>query len=88
MSNLIRSYDRYAEERDQIGLDNRKRSHVQEAIRVFSDNDVKSILIICADGLFVLGLWGGEDFEGVWENDRYEPARFFCCTAKPHCWNC
>lgn len=158
MSDLIRSYDRYAEERDRVGLDSRKRSHVQEAIRVFNDNDVKSILeigsgpgsaaklffdegfeiecvdlspkmialvrkkglvghvmdcrdigqigrtydgvfsvncllhipksemtcvlksirnILNADGLFVLGLWGGDDFEGVWEQDRYEPARFF-----------
>ena len=28
-------------------------------------------------GLFYLGLWGGDDFEGIWEEDRYEPKRFF-----------
>ena len=158
MNDLIRAYDRYAEERDQIGLDDRKRLHVQEANRVFNENGAKSILevgsgpgnaaklfldegfeIECVDfspkmidlvkgkgivghlldcrdverigrafdgvfsvncllhipraelihvlqsirnvmnigGLFVLGLWGGQDFEGVLENNRYEPARFF-----------
>ncbi|WP_171051910.1 class I SAM-dependent methyltransferase [Alteribacter natronophilus] len=29
------------------------------------------------DGLFYLGLYGGEDSEGVWEEDPYEPKRFF-----------
>ena len=28
-------------------------------------------------GLFCLGLYGGPDSEGVWENDPYEPKRFF-----------
>jgi SAM-dependent methyltransferase len=28
-------------------------------------------------GLFYLGVYGGEDFEGVWEDDPYEPKRFF-----------
>jgi len=28
-------------------------------------------------GLMYLGLWGGEDFEGVWQQDPYEPKRFF-----------
>ena len=44
MNDLIRAYDRYAEERDQIGLDDRKRLHVQEANRVFNENGAKSIL--------------------------------------------
>lgn len=30
-----------------------------------------------ASGLMYLGLWGDEDFEGIWEQDRYEPKRFF-----------
>ena len=30
-----------------------------------------------ADGLMYLGLWGDENFEGIWEKDRYEPKRFF-----------
>ena len=29
------------------------------------------------NGLMYLGLWGDEDFEGIWEQDRYEPKRFF-----------
>lgn len=28
-------------------------------------------------GLIYLGLWGGDDFEGIWEGDTYEPKRFF-----------
>ena len=29
-------------------------------------------------GLFYLGLYGGREFEGVWEGDYFEPKRFFC----------
>jgi SAM-dependent methyltransferase len=28
-------------------------------------------------GLFFLGVYGGHDFEGIWEEDRYTPQRFF-----------
>ncbi|WDV48117.1 hypothetical protein PV797_10565 [Clostridiaceae bacterium M8S5] len=28
-------------------------------------------------GLFYLGLYGGENSEGIWEEDFYEPKRFF-----------
>ncbi|OPG15049.1 hypothetical protein B2M26_13970 [Ferroacidibacillus organovorans] len=28
-------------------------------------------------GLFYFGVYGGMDFEGVWEADRYDPKRFF-----------
>ena len=28
-------------------------------------------------GLMYLGIWGDQDFEGIWEEDRYEPKRFF-----------
>jgi SAM-dependent methyltransferase len=28
-------------------------------------------------GLFFLGVYGGQDSEGVWEGDHYEPKRFF-----------
>ncbi|MDP6779453.1 MAG: class I SAM-dependent methyltransferase [Candidatus Latescibacteria bacterium] len=28
-------------------------------------------------GLFYLGQWGGSAFEGVWEDDHYDPKRFF-----------
>jgi SAM-dependent methyltransferase len=29
-------------------------------------------------GLFYLGLYGGREFEGVWDGDSFEPKRFFC----------
>ena len=29
------------------------------------------------EGLMYLGLWGAEDFEGIWTQDKYEPKRFF-----------
>ncbi len=29
------------------------------------------------NGLMYLGMWGDENFEGIWEKDRYEPKRFF-----------
>ena len=28
-------------------------------------------------GLFYLGIYGGYDFEGIWEDDSYTPKRFF-----------
>ncbi len=28
-------------------------------------------------GLFYMGVYGGEDHEGIWEEDPYKPARFF-----------
>ena len=28
-------------------------------------------------GLMYLGIWGDTNFEGIWEQDRYEPKRFF-----------
>ncbi|MCY3665429.1 MAG: class I SAM-dependent methyltransferase [Gemmatimonadetes bacterium] len=45
-------------------------------------NDILHILDLISarlneGGLLYLGLWGGEDFEGIWEKDRYEPKRFF-----------
>lgn len=35
-------------------------------------------------GLFYLGVYGGYDFEGVWEDDRYEPKRFFSFYTDEH----
>ena len=29
-------------------------------------------------GLFYLGVYGKERFEGIWQEDYYEPKRFFC----------
>jgi SAM-dependent methyltransferase len=33
--------------------------------------------VLKPDGLFFLGLYAGDDFEGIWEQDTYEPKRFF-----------
>ena len=29
------------------------------------------------NGLMYLGIWGDQNFEGIWEQDKYEPKRFF-----------
>jgi SAM-dependent methyltransferase len=33
--------------------------------------------VLKANGLFFLGIYGGCDFEGIWEKDSYTPKRFF-----------
>ncbi|MBW5447621.1 methyltransferase domain-containing protein [Cohnella sp. CFH 77786] len=33
--------------------------------------------VLKSDGLFFCGVYGGEDSEGIWEKDSYEPKRFF-----------
>lgn len=33
--------------------------------------------ILKSDGVFYLGLYGGDNFEGIWDMDFYEPKRFF-----------
>lgn len=38
-------------------------------------SEIRSVLK--PGGLFYLGLWGGDGFEGVWEDDHYTPKRFF-----------
>ncbi len=34
--------------------------------------------VIKPGGLFYLGVYGGLEFEGVWDDDSFEPKRFFC----------
>jgi cyclopropane fatty-acyl-phospholipid synthase-like methyltransferase len=34
-------------------------------------------LILESSGLFFMGVWGGEDKEGIWEEDIYVPRRFY-----------
>jgi SAM-dependent methyltransferase len=34
--------------------------------------------VIKPGGLFYLGIYGGREFEGVWDEDYFEPKRFFC----------
>lgn len=33
--------------------------------------------VLKPSGLFYMGVYGGENFEGVWEGDTYKPKRFF-----------
>ncbi len=33
--------------------------------------------VLKPDGLFFMGVYGGIDSEGVWEDDHYDPKRFF-----------
>jgi SAM-dependent methyltransferase len=33
--------------------------------------------VLRSGGVFFLGLYGGQDREGIWEHDSYEPKRFF-----------
>ncbi|MBE0696623.1 MAG: methyltransferase domain-containing protein [Anaerolineaceae bacterium] len=40
--------------------------------------------LLKADGLFFLGVYGGYDYEGVWESDYYTPNRFFSFFADEH----
>jgi len=45
-------------------------------------SDLPQILELIRDkmndgGLFYLGLWGGDGFEGILEGDHYDPKRFF-----------
>lgn len=44
--------------------------------------DLPSVLggisgILKGEGLFYLGLYGGQDSEGIWDKDTYKPQRFF-----------
>lgn len=40
--------------------------------------------LLQADGLVYVGLHGGYDHEGVWENDAYIPRRFFSFYSDEH----
>ena len=33
--------------------------------------------LLKAGGVFYLGVYGGNDFEGIWSQDTYSPKRFF-----------
>ena len=37
--------------------------------------------VLKPDALFYLGMWGGKEFEGIWEDDYYTPKRFFSFHA-------
>ena len=40
--------------------------------------------VLKVDGLFYLGLYGGYDFEDIWNEDQYEPKRFFSFYTDAH----
>jgi len=40
--------------------------------------------VLKPDGLFYMGVYGGYDFEGMWEEDGYEPKRFFSFYTDEH----
>ncbi len=40
--------------------------------------------VLKPDGLFYLGVYGGYDHEGVWEDDHYRPQRFFSFFSDEH----
>lgn len=45
-------------------------------------SDIDTVLteierVLAPDGLFFYGVYGGQDTEGIWEQDFYEPKRFF-----------
>lgn len=35
-------------------------------------------------GLFYMGVYGGYDYEGIWQDDSYEPKRFFSFYSDEH----
>ena len=49
--------------------------HVKKASLGLVLNEINNILN--PKGLFFMGVYGGEDKEGIWENDIYTPKRFF-----------
>lgn len=40
--------------------------------------------VLAPAGLLLMGVYGGFDYEGVWEDDRYEPKRFFSFYTDEH----
>lgn len=40
--------------------------------------------VLKPDGFFYLGLYGGYESEGIWENDSYRPQRFFAFYEDAH----
>lgn len=47
-----------------------------------SKADIKNVLlelkrVLKRNGLFYMGVYGGENHEGIWEGDHYSPKRFF-----------
>lgn len=49
--------------------------HIPKKELPFVLNEIKRVLK--PGGLFYMGVYGGEDSEGIWEGDFHEPKRFF-----------
>ena len=49
--------------------------HVEKEKLDFVLHEIDSVLN--SSGLFFMGVYGGIDQEGIWENDIYTPKRFF-----------
>jgi SAM-dependent methyltransferase len=56
--------------------------HVPDAEFYAAMANVKKVMK--PTGLFYLGVYGGYDFEGIWEEDSYEPKRFFSLRTDQH----
>ncbi|MDO9121871.1 MAG: class I SAM-dependent methyltransferase [Anaerolineaceae bacterium] len=50
----------------------------------FSEVLLRINSLLRPDGIFYLGMYGGYDFAGVWENDAYTPNRFFSFFTDEH----
>lgn len=49
--------------------------HVEKANLNLVLNEIRNVLN--PHGLFFMGVYGGDDSEGIWQDDRYTPHRFF-----------
>jgi SAM-dependent methyltransferase len=56
--------------------------HISEAEFMTALENVNRVLK--TTGLFYLGVYGGQDFEGIWEKDSYFPKRFFSLRTDEH----
>jgi SAM-dependent methyltransferase len=56
--------------------------HISEAEFLIALENVRNVLK--PTGLFYLGVYGGYEFEGIWEKDTYEPKRFFSLRTDEH----
>lgn len=56
--------------------------HIPEEEFMTALKNVDSVLK--PGGLFYLGTYGGQEFEGIWEKDAYTPKRFFSFRTDKH----
>ena len=40
--------------------------------------------VLKTEGVIFIGMYGGQDYEGIWENDSYTPKRFFSFFTDEH----